>query len=116
VESMLRGNARAYVDPAKPPGCMIVLSGLLGTAENQAVRRFLADMRKSGEDSLRRRLERAVVEGDLAPDADTGRMAAYFTTLLHGLSIQARDGASQADLDAIVDCAMTAWDILAGPR
>jgi hypothetical protein len=32
------------------------------------------------------------------------------TTMLQGLSIQARDGASREALGAIVDCAMAAWD------
>jgi AcrR family transcriptional regulator len=114
VETLLRGNACAYVEAGKPPGCMIVLSGLLGTPENAAVRRFLADTRGEGEESLRQRLDRAVKEGDLPLEADTRRLAAYVTTVLHGLSIQARDGASQAELDAIVDCAMAGWDALAG--
>jgi AcrR family transcriptional regulator len=112
IEALLRGNACAYVDPGKPPGCMIVLSGLLGTPENAAVRRFLAGIRRQGEESVRLRLERGVKDGDLPATADVRRMAAYFTTVLHGLSIQARDGATAPELDAIVDCAMASWDTL----
>jgi hypothetical protein len=31
---------------------------------------------------------------------------------VQGLSVQARDGASRADLEAVVTCAMAAWDTL----
>jgi hypothetical protein len=46
---------------------------------------------------------------------DTAAMAAYYTTVMHGLSILARDGASLAAMDAVADCAMAAWDALAQP-
>ena len=44
--------------------------------------------------------------------APTGAIARYYTTLVQGLSVQARDGASRADLEAVVTCAMAAWDTL----
>jgi hypothetical protein len=32
--------------------------------------------------------------------------------LVQGLSVQARDGASRADLEGVITCAMAAWDTL----
>ena len=46
------------------------------------------------------RLERGVAEGDVPAGADSGAIAAFFTTVLEGLSIQARDGAGCAALHA----------------
>lgn len=115
VEAMLRDNADAYVASGNPPGCMIVLSALLGTQENQAVRDFLAQSRRRGQDALRRRLERSVAEGELPAGTDVGAVAAFYTTVLQGLSIQARDGASRATLRAVVDGALAAWDLLIMP-
>ena len=40
-------------------------------------------------------------------------LAAYYTTVLHGLSIQARDGASRKTLASVVECAMSVWDQMA---
>jgi AcrR family transcriptional regulator len=114
VEAVLRHNARAYADPVKPQGCMIVLSSLIGAAENEGIRRFLADARADGEAALRRRIERGVADGDVPAAADARRIAAYYATVLHGLSVQARDGAATEALDAIVDCAMTSWEPLVG--
>ncbi|WP_417766971.1 TetR/AcrR family transcriptional regulator [Stappia sp.] len=109
VEAMLRSNARAYVAEDGPRGCMIVLSSLLGAPENRNVRAFLSDNRLSGERTLRDRLARGVAEGDLSPAADLDRLAAFYTTVLEGLSIQARDGASPKKLGMIIDAAMLAW-------
>ncbi|WP_437622330.1 TetR/AcrR family transcriptional regulator [Sorangium sp. So ce1151] len=116
VEAMLRGNAEAYVSPGKPSGCMIVLAATLGTQESEAVRSHLAEVRRGALVELQRRLERGVAEGDLPAGTDTAALAAFYTTVLQGLSIQARDGASREALLAVVDCAMAAWDALARPR
>lgn len=116
VEAMLRANVDAYTDPAKPSGCMIVLAATLGTPENKRVREHLAECRRSALDALRRRMERGVAEGDLPAGTDTAALAAFYTTVLQGLSIQARDGASREALGAIVDCAMAAWDSLTRPK
>ena len=109
VESMLRSNARAYVVEEGPRGCMIVLSSLLGAPENESVRVFLADNRLQGEATLRERLAQGMAEGDLAVSADLDQLAAFYTTVLEGLSIQARDGASIEKLNVIIDAAMLAW-------
>lgn len=109
VESMLRSNARAYVVEEGPRGCMIVLSSLLGAPENESVRAFLADNRLQGEATLRERLAQGIAEGHLAASADLDQLAAFYTTVLEGLSIQARDGASIEKLNIIIDAAMLAW-------
>ena len=114
VEAMLRENAVAYCEESKPRGCMIVLAALIGATENAAVRRFLTQTRAKGEAELQDRIERGQRDGDVPPDADAAAMAAFFTTVQQGLSVQARDGASAAKLAQIVDGAMAAWDRLVG--
>ncbi|WP_434348142.1 TetR/AcrR family transcriptional regulator [Myxococcus virescens] len=109
VEEMLRANARAYTASDKPRGCMIVLSSLLGSPENERVRTFLAENRLRGERALKQRLERGILDGDLPASAEVGKLAAFYTTVLEGLSIQSRDGASAKKLAAIIDAAMLAW-------
>lgn len=109
VETMLRSNASAYAVDEGPRGCMIVLSSLLGAPENDSVRAFLADNRLKGEKALRDRLARGIAQGDLLASADVDQLAAFYTTVLEGLSIQARDGASAKKLNMIIDAAMLAW-------
>ncbi len=110
VEGMLRDNARSYTDPATPRGCLIVLAATTYTPSSAGIRDLLADLRDRDRRDLRLRLDRAVTEGELPGSLDTAALAAFVMTALHGLSIQARDGASADALDAVVDLAMLAWD------
>jgi len=114
VEAMLRANIRSYTDPAKPPGCMVVLAAMLGTPENAKVCGFLTGMRKASVADLKKRLDRHRARGTLPRGADTAALAQFYATVLQGLSIQARDGASRRTLDRIADGAMAAWDGLVG--
>ncbi|KLL09702.1 MULTISPECIES: TetR/AcrR family transcriptional regulator [Protofrankia] len=109
VRQMLRSNADSFADPATPPGCMIVLAAA-GTTKNDDVRAFLAERRRNMHEAIHARLRRGVADGDLSADADTNAMAALYTTVLQGLSLQARDGAPHDTLEAIIDGAMAAWD------
>lgn len=111
VEALLRLNARAFTAGDRPPGCLIVLSALLGTPDNAGVRDFLARTRRAGELELKQRIERGIRDGDVAPATDSEKLAGFYTAVLQGLSVQARDGADAAALDRIVDAAMAAWDV-----
>lgn len=116
IAAMLRANVEMYADPKKPPGCMIVLSAAIGAPENTEIRAFLAQVRDAAQETLRHRLERGIADGDLPRGTDTAAMAAFYSTVLNGLSIQSRDGASRDELLSIVDCAMAAWDGLVARR
>ncbi|HWD80645.1 MAG TPA: hypothetical protein VG497_17240, partial [Kribbella sp.] len=50
------------------------------------------------------------------PPADLDAMARYYTTVVQGLSIQARDGATRPELETVITCAMAAWETLTSSR
>lgn len=108
--AMMRANADSIASPAKPPGCMIVLGTAAGTTKNADVRAFLADLRRGMHEMLRARLQRAVAEGELPPGTDVAAIATFYLTVMMGMSLQARDGASRAELDAVISAAIGAWD------
>jgi AcrR family transcriptional regulator len=110
VEAMLRDNADLYADPDNPSGCMVVLGTTTWTPQNEDVRSYLAGLRHKSFELVRARLERGVDAGELPPGTDVQALAAYYNTVLEGLSIQARDGASREAMHAIVDCAMVTWE------
>jgi AcrR family transcriptional regulator len=109
VEAMLRDGADVYADPRTPSGCLIVLGATTWTPENETVRAYLTDLRRQTHELIRARLERGVADGELAPETDAEALAAYYNTVLEGLSIQARDGASREAMHAVIDRAMAAW-------
>ncbi len=106
IEAMLRDNIATYTDPGLPNGCMVVLAGATYATRTASVREFLAEARGRTTADIRARLDRGVSEGDLAPDTETASLAMLYSTVLYGLSIQARDGVSPAELSAAVDSAL----------
>jgi AcrR family transcriptional regulator len=114
VARVLRANAARFTDPATPPGCMVALSALTGTTGDTGLREFLAERRRLVPLSIRRRLERGIEDGDVRDGADVDAVADFYGDVLQGMAIQARDGAERPQLDAVIACAMAAWDALAG--
>ena len=115
VESLLRSNAATYTDPNVPSGCMIVLAAAVGPPQNAEVRAHVAALRQGSTDDIARRIERGIAEGDVPAGTDPAVMAAFYTTVLNGLALQARDGADSAALARVIDGAMAAWDAIAAP-
>jgi AcrR family transcriptional regulator len=107
IEVTLRSNAAAYLRPGRPPGCLMVLAGV--NCPHQGIRDFLADCRRQGRELVRQRLRRGITEGDLPAGVDVDAMATVYTAVLSSLSVEARDGATEADLTAIIGGALAAW-------
>jgi AcrR family transcriptional regulator len=109
IAHVLRASADAYTKKDQPRGCLIVLSALNANDANETVRRALRRRRAGNTTVLRQRLERAVREGELPKNLDCQAVARFYTTVQHGMSIQARDGASRKTLLGVADSAMAAW-------
>ncbi|WP_300300604.1 TetR/AcrR family transcriptional regulator [Ferrovibrio sp.] len=114
--AMLRFHAVNYVDPAHPPGCMAVLAAIVGAPENKSVRGLMSTTRRRALDAFAARIRRGIATGDVPAGTDAMAMAAFYATLLQGMSIQARDGATKKQLLATVDSAMAAWDGMVGKK
>ncbi|MEV0662966.1 TetR/AcrR family transcriptional regulator [Actinomadura luteofluorescens] len=113
VHAMLHATIDQITRPDAPHYCMLILAAPTGAVENHAVREFLADIRRSQFTAIKERLEQGVADGDLTvPDDAVAAIARYYATVVQGLSVQARDGATRDDLEAIIACAMAAWDTL----
>jgi AcrR family transcriptional regulator len=113
IEAMLRATADEITRPDTPHGCMLILAAPTGAIENTGVREFLAGLRRDMLPTIRDRLARGITDGDLTTSPGTlDAIARYYTTVVQGLSVQARDGAGRADLEAVITCAMAGWDTL----
>lgn len=115
IEQVLRANVAEITKPGEPSGCMLVLGALNGPPEALASCELLRDLRTGAGRAIARRIKRGVREGDVPRATDVESLAAFVTAFMHGLSIQARDGASRTLLNAAVDRAMLAWDAAVGP-
>jgi AcrR family transcriptional regulator len=115
LHQMLRLTAESFCLPGKPHGCMLILGATKCTPANAGPQNFLQSIRQQTPTVIKRRLKRAVDEGDLPASADIAAISAFYATVLHGLAVRAGDGASRKALMAAVDGAMAAWDGLTTP-
>jgi AcrR family transcriptional regulator len=119
IHAMLQATADEITRPDAPHGCMLILAAPTGPLENHAIRELLAERRRDQLTTIKDRLARGVADGDAMADLnELDAIARYYTTVVQGLSIQARDGATRAELEAVITGAMAAWDTLvcAPPR
>jgi hypothetical protein len=91
-----------------PAGCMATLAAVsdewpAGIAE--VVRRIRVEMLGM----LRSRLEAGVANGELPTTTDLDSLSRFYFGVYQGMAVQARDGASAAELKGVVAAAMSAW-------
>lgn len=113
IEQMMRANVAIITKAGEPHGCMLVLGALncrTDGVEGARASEQLHRIRVEACRTIAARIRRGIREGDVLPGTDADSLAMFVATFLHGLSVQARDGASRAALSAAVDRAMQAWD------
>lgn len=115
IERILREAAETYTRKDRPRGCMVVSAATNCASENEGVSAWLAEYRRRRTASLIERLERAVAEGELKPETDARVLGDYYATVLHGLSVQARDGVPRKRLLATIPAVMLAVCAAARP-
>jgi AcrR family transcriptional regulator len=106
ILGMLTASAEIALASPGGGGCMLILGLVNGLSENDGLRRHLADLRRETIDRIRQRLRRGVEDGDLPAGTDINGFAIFFGTVMQGLSLQARDGASREELLAAAIAAM----------
>jgi AcrR family transcriptional regulator len=109
AEGLLRGAANFHADPNNPPGCLMVHGSLVGSDASDPLRLETRKRRALLRETIRRRLERALGEGDLPAGSDPTALAYYIVAVMRGMAVEAASGASGEDLHKIVDVAMNAW-------
>ncbi|HBI07400.1 MAG TPA: TetR/AcrR family transcriptional regulator, partial [Erwinia persicina] len=64
------------------------------------------------EQNLLTFLQTRQAAGELDAKTDVAALAAYLCCLLQGMSVRAREGATHAELDALIDTLMLQWPVL----
>ncbi len=97
-ESLLFGVVDLVTDPKRPGGCLFVCGTHTIGARDTEISRELASRRIGGETDMRRRFEIAKKQGDLPAGADPKTIAKLAATLIWGISVQASNSATKAEL------------------
>lgn len=111
ISAMLSEYVAAITRPGDPAGCLLVLGAPAGDEDSATIRQLLVSLRDQTRNAIRERLRRGVADGEItAPPSHLDAVAGFYATLLHGMSVQARGGATRQDLRAIATCGMASWD------
>ena len=113
MEGLLGAAVEAFRKPGLPRGCMLVLGAMNSAPANKSVQDYLRGLRARRQRAIQQRFQRGVADGELRTGLDLAALASFYTTVIDGLAIQARDGASRKVLKYAVRCAMSAWDKMA---
>jgi AcrR family transcriptional regulator len=108
VASLLQYYAAAPGDRSRPRGCMLVNGALRCGTENEAAEQLTRQYRDGSRLALQRRFEVASKAGERLPGAPA-ELARWVWTLLHGMSVDAGDGATTAELGKVARRALAEW-------
>lgn len=109
VELYLHESTLKLVQPSTPHGCMLVTAATNCSPQSTHVQDALAQRRLDLKNKIKVRLARGRNDGDIAATQNLEQVASFYSTIIQGMTIQARDGASYEELQAISQMAMAAW-------
>src|SRR5262249_35027944 len=109
VRDLLMRAARRFTAPENPPGCLVALAAARVSPQARMIQRKLRDRRRRREDLLEARIQQGVKAGELPARTRAGPLAKFYSTVLNGMALEAAEGASRAELEAVVEAAMAAW-------
>ena len=108
VEKLLLYMAEELTCGDHPRGCMMVMAAATSSSSAK-LQEVLAAKRMASRKMLRSRIERGIKEGDVPAGTDAAALADFFSTVVTGMSMQARDGATRKSLLATAKQAMTVF-------
>ncbi|MCJ2177198.1 TetR/AcrR family transcriptional regulator [Novosphingobium album (ex Hu et al. 2023)] len=109
AERLLNGALETHCGSKDPQGCLNVIGMVSCTAEAPALREHLVTRRASSEAAVVERLVQARTDGDLPESIDPKALAQCLMTVLQGLAVKSRGGASREDLQDVVNTFLILW-------
>lgn len=111
IERWLQEAADELTRPCHPKGCMMVMATTNCSIAAEHVQTALTKRRAAEMANIRSRIQHGIDHGELPADTDAKALSGFYSTVYQGMSMQAKDGATQASLQATVDAAMRAWPV-----
>lgn len=110
LEKVIRAlfdNTVAFLTaPGHPPTCM-TLAGAMGCSVDAApARNLMTEIRRQNEVAMKERFVQARKRGELSKDVNVDDYTRYLSSILAGLSIQAANGSTKAELKRTAQMAL----------
>ena len=98
IRALFDNTVAFLTGPGHPPTCMSLAGAMGCSTEAAPARDLMTEVRKQNELAIRRRLLQARKAGELPARINIDDFTRYLSMLLAGLSIQAANGSTRAEL------------------
>jgi AcrR family transcriptional regulator len=106
IRALFDNTVAFLTTPGHPPTCMM-LAGAMGCSVGATpARNLMTEIRKQNELAMRERLLQARKSGELSKDINVDDFTRYLSSILAGLSIQAANGSTRAELKRTAQMAL----------
>lgn len=109
IERLLYEAAAAYTRPDRPHGCLVISAAVNCSPQSADIVGRLRELRVMATRALEDKIATAARTGRIPAHTDARALATFYSAVIKGMSAQARDGASTADLHQIAATALKAW-------
>ena len=106
IESLFRGMVTFLQIPGNPKGCLFIHGALACAPDGVLVTKIMTEWRKSIENLIKERIQRAQRDGELSRAVNAGDYARYIGSIMIGIGIQAVNGAGKDELTRVADTAV----------
>jgi TetR/AcrR family transcriptional regulator, copper-responsive repressor len=113
VEKLLLFLAEELTCSSHPRGCLLQMAEATSGESSAKLKAALQAKRMASRANLKARIERGIREGDVPKGTDAGALTDFYATIIAGMSMSARDGATRKSLLATVDNAMRIFPVAA---
>ena len=97
-----RGAVGQYLSGNQPKGCLVMSTAVSAATSHPEIKADLYQVIEQIDQNLEKRLQQAVVDGQLPPDYASAERAQMAQSVLHSLSLRARAGTSKAGLNRLL--------------
>lgn len=106
IERLLTYMAHDLTESSHPRGCLMMMAAATAANTSASLQKILTAKRIGARDCLRARIKQGIDDGDVPAGTDATALADFYATVMTGMSLLAKDGASRKSLLATVQQAM----------
>jgi AcrR family transcriptional regulator len=106
VRALFDNTVAFLTAPGHPPTCMTLAGAMGGSADAVPARDLMTEIRRQNEVAMRERFLKARESGELSKDINVDDYTRYLSSILAGLSIQAANGSTKAELKRTAQMAL----------
>ena len=109
VRKVLQFGIAALTRGHRPAGCMVSSGLLTASPECAHLAAQVRQKRTEQRTALQARIQNDIDAGVVGAAVDAAGLARFYMTVLQGISVQAIDGATEAELTDVMETALFCW-------